>query len=485
MEPLVKLRLDRVCYPGSQTPALADVDLTLAAGEVLGIAGPTGAGKTTLGYVLAGLIPGPFRATASGRLLFAGRTFDLTQLPDRREWLRRVGLAFAEPYYQLTGAADTVAEEVGFPLENLGLDPPAVQARAKASLNQFGLGPLAHRSPFDLSVGQQQRVVLAATIAPEPQVLVLDDAFQHLDGAGRAALRGVLVGLKARGGAAVLLSGRRRHLYGLADRVLELEGGRLRPPASEPPQPPPRVPSGAPGPVVVEIEDLYAGYRREDLVLNGVSLRVRAGEAVAILGPNGAGKSTLLLVLLGLLRPRSGRALVGGLDAGREPPWRLARAIGYLPQNPTEALFGPTVRDDAAFGPRNLGLPPGEVGRRAEAWLAATGLGEWAGRHPLDLSPGWRRLAALASALALETPILALDEPTVGLDDRLYGHLVELLNRLKAAGRTLLLVSQDPEFAAAVADRAVVLVGGRVVADGPADAVLSAGLPAEGRPQPG
>ncbi len=485
MEPLVELRLDRVRYPGTQTPALADVNLALGSGEVLGIAGPTEAGKTTLGYVLARLIPGQVRATASGRLIFAGRAYDLAEPPDRWEWLRRVGLAFAEPYYQLSGAADTVADEVGFPLENLGLDLLAVQARVKASLDQFGLGPLADRSPFELSVGQQQRVVLAATVAPEPRVLVLDDAFEHLDGAGRTALGRVLAGLKARGGAAVLLSGRRRRLNGLADRLLELEGGRLRPLPAVPSEPPARAPSGSPGPVVVDVEDLYAGYRRGEAVLKGVSLRVRAGEAVAILGPNGAGKSTLLMVLLGLLRPWSGRVAVGGLDAGREPPWRLARVVGYLPQNPAEALFGPAVRDDVAFGPRNLGLPPGEVGRRVETWLDAAGLGNRAGRHPLDLSPGWRRLAALASTLALETPVLALDEPTVGLDDRLYERLVRLLNRLKADGRTLLVVSQDPEFAAAVADRAVLLADGRVVAAGPVEALLSAGLPAEGHPQPG
>ncbi len=484
MGSLVDLRLKSLCYPG-RGPVLADLTLGLGPGEVVGIVGPTESGKTTLAYLLAGLIPGAVPGMASGRLVIAGRTWDFKGPPDRREWLRQVGLALAEPYYQLSGAADTVAEEVGFPLENLGLGPDRVRARAAGLLESFGLGPLADRSPFQLSVGQQQRVVLGATLAPGPKVLVLDDAFDHLDGAGWAALRRVLTEGKAEGKAAVLLSGRLRRLEGLADRLLWLEGGRLRP--GPPPRPavgPRSGPRAEPGPPVLEVEELWAGYSPGEPVLAGVSFRVRAGEALALVGPNGAGKSTLLLVLLGLLRPWSGRVRVFGLDAGREPPWRLARLIGYLPQNPAEGLFGPTVRDDVAFGPRNLGLSAGEVRRRAEAWLSAVGLGDRAGRHPLDLSPGWRRLAALASTLALETPILALDEPTVGLDDGLYGRLVGLLGRLKGEGRTLLLVSQDLEFVGQVADRVVFLAGGRPVGEDSARALLSGTAPAEGRPQP-
>ncbi len=484
MGALVDLSLKFVGYPG-RAPVLADLGLSLGPGEVVGIVGPTESGKTTLAYLLAGLIPGAVPGRASGRLVIAGRAWDFNRPPDRREWLGQVGLVLAEPYFQLSGAADTVAEEVGFPLENLGLRPEEVKARVAGLLERFGLGLLADRSPFQLSVGQQQRVVLGATWAPGPKVLVLDDAFEHLDGAGWAALRQLLTEGKAAGKAAILLSGRLRRLEGLADRLLRLEGGRLYP--GPPPRPgdgPNPGPRTEPGPPVVEVEELWAGYSPGETVLAGVSFRVRAGEALALVGPNGAGKSTLLLALLGLLRPRAGRVRIFGLDAGREAPWRLARLIGYLPQNPAEGLFGPTVWDDVAFGPRNLGLPAGEVRRRAEASLSAVGLGDRAGRHPLDLSPGWRRLVALASILALETPILALDEPTVGLDDGLYGRLVGLLGRLKGAGRTLLLVSQDLEFVGQVADRVVFLAGGRLVGEGSARAVLSETPPAEGRPPP-
>ncbi|MER3450244.1 MAG: hypothetical protein C4315_10905 [Chloroflexota bacterium] len=482
---LVDLSLNSVAYPG-RAPVLADLSLSLRPGEVVGILGPTESGKTTLAYVLAGLIPGAVPGAASGQLVVGGRTWGLGRPLDRREWLRQVGLALAEPYYQLSGAADTVAEEVGLPLENLGLGPAAVKAEVGGLLQSLGLGPFADRSPFELSVGQQQRVVLGATLVPRPKVLVLDDAFEHLDGPGRAALKQFLARAKAEGRAAVLLSGRRRHLEGLVDRLLWLEGGRLHPSPQTPELSAPNPkPGREPGSVVLEAEDLWAGYSVGRPVLAGLSLRVRAGEALAIVGPNGAGKSTLLLVLLGLLRPWAGRVRVFGSDAGREPPWRLARLIGYLPQNPADALFGPTVWDDVAFGPRNLGVPAGEVRRRTGAWLSAVGLGDRAGRHPLELSPGWRRLVALASALALGTPILALDEPTVGLDDGLYGRLVGLLEGLKEAGRTLLLVSQDLEFVGRVADRVVFLAGGRLVGEDSARAVLSETPPAEGRPPPG
>ena len=199
--------------------------------------------------------------------------------------------------------------------------------------------------------------------------------------------------------------------------------------------------------------------------LDGVDLSVAHGERVAVLGPNGAGKTTLMLHLNGLL------AGEGVLDvAGIRDVRELRAAVGLVFQDPDDQLFMPTVAEDVAFGPLNLGLSRDEVTGRVRAALAAVRMGHVPDRAPHQLSLGQRRRVAIATVLAMRPRLLVLDEPSANLDPRARR---ELLDVLAALDCTLLVVTHDLPFAAELCERAVILSGGRVAADGPCAEILA------------
>lgn len=202
--------------------------------------------------------------------------------------------------------------------------------------------------------------------------------------------------------------------------------------------------------------------------LTGVDLALDAGERVAVIGPNGAGKSTLLLVLAGLL-PSRGAVRVGGVDPERDGR-AVRRRVGLLFQDPDDQLFLPTVAEDVAFGPLNLGCSRDEAAERVAVALAQVGLSGVERKLPQHLSLGQRRRAALATVLAMGCDTLLLDEPTANLDPR--GRR-ELLNLLAAMPSTLLLATHDLDAVLALCARCVVLDAGHIVADGPSRALLA------------
>ena len=197
--------------------------------------------------------------------------------------------------------------------------------------------------------------------------------------------------------------------------------------------------------------------------LDGVDLEVAAGERVAVLGPNGAGKTTLMLHLNGLLAGE-GELDVAGVRDARE----LRAAVGLVFQDPDDQLFMPTVAEDVAFGPLNLGVE--DVRERVSSALAAVRMEHVAGRAPHQLSLGQRRRVAIATVLAMQPRLLVLDEPSANLDPRARRELLEVLD---AVDRTMLVVTHDLPFAARLCERAVLLSGGRIVADRPCAELLS------------
>jgi energy-coupling factor transport system ATP-binding protein len=202
-------------------------------------------------------------------------------------------------------------------------------------------------------------------------------------------------------------------------------------------------------------------------------LRVAAGEIVALMGRNGAGKTTLLKLLMGLLRPTEGRVLITGQDTRKTSLDTLARSVGYVPQRPDVLLFADTVQEEVDFTRRNHGLPGNGA---TAALLASLGLAGMAGRDPKEMSVGERQRVALAAVLAAEPTVLLLDEPTRGLDYTQKTALAEVLRRLAAGGRAIVLATHDVELAAHVADRVVLLSGGQVVVEGPAREVMTDSL---------
>ncbi len=220
----------------------------------------------------------------------------------------------------------------------------------------------------------------------------------------------------------------------------------------------------------VELVDVTYAYPDGSLALDGLSLRVERGERVAVLGPNGAGKSTLCLHLNGILSPRSGTVRVTGLDVGRDDVREVRRRVGLVFQDPDDMLFMPTVAQDVAFGPANLGFAPQEVAARVDAALGMVGMLEHRDKAPHHLSFGQRKRVATATVLASDPSVLVLDEPSSNLDPRGRRELGEILSGL---GLTMLLVTHDLPYALELCDRGVVIDRGRVVADGDLRELLS------------
>jgi cobalt/nickel transport system ATP-binding protein len=217
--------------------------------------------------------------------------------------------------------------------------------------------------------------------------------------------------------------------------------------------------------------DLRFGYAPGAEVLTGLDLTVGHGERVAVLGPNGAGKTTLMLHLNGLLRG-AGELEVAGLEVRPDTLTELRARVGLVFQDPDDQLFMPTVADDVGFGPRNLGRSDAEVVLLTAEALRAVRMEHAAGRAPHQLSMGERRRVAIAGVLAMDPRLLVLDEPSANLDPRARRELLDLLAGLD---RTLLVVTHDLPFAAELCERAVILSGGRIVADGACADVLADG----------
>ena len=216
-------------------------------------------------------------------------------------------------------------------------------------------------------------------------------------------------------------------------------------------------------PPAIELADLWYAYPDGQEALRGITLRIEAGERVAVLGPNGAGKSTLCLHLNGILVPARGSVTVCGLPVGGKNLLEVRRQVGVVFQDPDDMLFMPTVAQDVAFGPSNLGLSEAEVQKRVESALAAVGMEGVGERPPHHLSFGQKKRVATAAVLSMEPEVLVLDEPSSNLDPRSRREFGEILAGLS---QTIVMVTHDLPYALEVCGRAVILDGGRVVADG-------------------
>lgn len=228
----------------------------------------------------------------------------------------------------------------------------------------------------------------------------------------------------------------------------------------------------------LEINDLHYSYPDGHQALHGVDLHIEEGERVALLGPNGAGKTTLVLHLNGILPPANmpgakGTVTVGGLKADpadRKGLSEIRRRVGLVFQDPDDQLFLPTVAEDVAFGPANLGLKGDELKQRVEDALAWVGMSEVKDRAPHHLSLGQRRRVAVATVLAMNPELLVLDEPSSNLDPQARRELADILLSLPV---TMLMVTHDLPYALQLCERSVILDEGMIVADGPTREILA------------
>lgn len=506
-------------YPNMDTWAIHGLDLSIHPQESVLIAGASGSGKSTLCRASIGLVPHFHQGELIGRVLLNG--FDTRQHPVY-QLFRHAGLVFQNPHAQLFN--HTVEAELAYGLESLGLSPSDIEERLIWVQELLGLGSLIKRSPHTLSGGEKQRVALAAILALQPRILLLDEPFTHLDPEGAEQLRSTLQLIRSEGIALIIVEHRLHEIITDVNRLIVLHQGETKIDGS-PHQvlsgdistyglnlPPlvrifralgwektpfsvqeairemdashlsPKVlldfqeknsiaavpfPSGSDP--VVEAEDL--GFHYKDCpVLRGVYLKLYRGECAALIGRNGAGKTTLVKHLNGLLKPHRGSLKVLGRDTRKTSVSELARHVGFAWQNPNDQLFRTTVREEVLTGPRVLGAYDPVWCNRLFEHL---GLGPLLDRSPFSLSEGQKKRVSFAAALAPQPELIVFDEPTAGQDDPFRRELAELIHELQKEGRTILLVTHDLEFAARYAKRWLILTEGQIIADGSPDAVMA------------
>ncbi len=460
---------------GGGDEVLRGLDLSLVAGEAVGLLGPSGCGKSTLARVVLGLLPPPGRLTA-GSIRVQGLE---AAGWGRHEWRRVRGAVLALAQQEPSQALNPVRRiggQIVAVLAAHGWRRRPARARALALLAEMGLGEagrFARAYPHQLSGGQLQRACLAQALACGPALLIADEPTVGLDATTRGEVLAALRRRVAAGMALLLISHEAAVLEAVVDRTVALTGraatvagagesdGSRSAANGGPQRPYPLAPGPRPQAALLRATGLRKAYRRAGRSLEalaGVDLEIAAGETVVLMGPSGAGKSTLARCLAGLERWDAG-------EVWRAPEAR-GRAVQVIWQDPAGAL-NPRLRlAEILAEPWRIagGMPPAERRRRAAELLAQVGLpADWLGRRPAQLSGGEKRRVGIARALAVDPAVLILDEALASVEPGLQEALLRWLEDLQARrGLAYLFITHDPALAERFGGRRLRLAAGRI-----------------------
>jgi energy-coupling factor transport system ATP-binding protein len=436
-------------YP-QEGRGLPPVSIEIAPGDMTLATGPSGCGKSTLARCLMGLIPHLYHGDLTGEVWLNGCRTTETPLWQLAE---KAGMVFQNPAAQVL--APSVEDEIIFGLENLGLARAEIKSRLESVLQEFDLAYMRERNPQLLSGGEQQKVILAAILARQPEALILDEPLSMLDTTAAMDLVAYLERFAAAGKALVMFEHRHEYLdgvYGL--RHLALEG---RPKADDLQSLEMLSPQQADFKVEIEGLNVDLGGRA---VLQNLDLSLASGQIVAVVGRNGVGKTTLLRSLSGLQK-HSGSVKVVTPTATRRPDF------GMVFQNPDLQLFNASVRDELHYR-----LPNPDAGYYR--WLlAALGLEAYENTPPLLLSEGEKKRVALGLVLMRRPEHgLLLDEPSLGQDNAHKIILMRLLRAVADSGHLVVMTTHDLTLASQ-ADRLILMGrGGEIIADGATETIL-------------
>jgi len=511
-------------YASGSDWVLRGVDLEVEEGELLGILGPSGAGKTTLCLALMGIIPNSIKGEMRGSVRIFGMDTKSSQTSEIAEY---AGIVFQDPDTQFVTMR--VVDEVAFPLENFGVGRDEILRRVEEALRATRMWEYRDRYPFELSGGQKQRVAIAAMLARRPRLLILDEPTSDLDPVGKREVFEVLARLREEHGMTlIVVEHRTEELAKYADELLVLREGEvvargeprevlakvdyLEEIGVRPPQVTElahavmkiaRAPDGnlpmtleegisflekfkhrlrprnrarsnsEPGEPIVRLREVSYVYPGGAVALENVSLDVYRGEFLALIGHNGSGKTTMARLMVGLYKPTSGVVEIFGRDSRELRASDVALRIGYVYQNPDHQLFCETVYEEVAFALRSMGLPEEEIDERVGRALSYVGLEGRDGEAPFFLSKGERQRLAIAVVLAMDPEVVVVDEPTTGQDDLQSRRIMQLLEKMNRDGKTIVVITHDMRLVAEYCTRVAVLKGGRLLAAGPTEHVLA------------
>ena len=530
----IKVKNLKYRYPNTTKLALDGLDFEIEKGSFIGIIGENGAGKSTLCQAFNGLVPGFFKGAYGGKVLIGGTEVAKTTVS---KLCQKVGLVFQNPFNQLSGAKETVFEEIAFGLQNFGVPKEEMISRVNEVMELLDIADYQDRNPFDLSGGQMQRVALAGILAMKPEVIVLDEPTSQLDPAGSEEVFAAVDKLAKSGITIIMVEQKLEKLAEYCDRILLLHQGKqiafdspeqifsredlqsygVNPPAYT------RIcqafgvkkdngcyPASLKD--VLVLKDLFPeenvfGLGKKSLdrnaeirsareetasceqsVFNIEHLKIQYVENVpvlqdvnltidnrptAIIGQNGAGKTTLVKLLKGLLKPLGGRIYYGGSDIAEKSVAMLAGEIGYVFQNPDDQIFKYHVIDEVMFGPQNIGMTKEQAREKAVAALKLVGLEQFVDENPYDLELAERKLVAIASVLAMDTKVIILDEPTIAQDWKGRKIIQKMIRDLSSQGKTVIAILHDMDFVAECFERVIVMAHGKVLADGTKDEVFA------------
>ena len=495
-------------YQSRQQNTLKNINLTLADGEMLLLAGRSGCGKSTLIKAVSGLLGSEERGELQGKIYLAGE--DVTTWPPEKIGML-VGTVYQSPDDQLF--AMTVADEVGFALENQGEEPEVIARKVSETLAMVGLAGFENYSIHKLSGGQRQRLALASILITRPKLLILDEPVSQMNPQGVQSFMQLLVKLNKEAGIAILMVEHRvNELYQYFARLAVMQAGELiydgsierawkeltgredlglREPQSvklcralaldevtteqtrivemirsscaidvDLSQQAAELKNEQPILTVENVIFSYPGSKQP--TLKNLGFKLAAGEITALMGFNGAGKSTLMNLIGGLAHLKHGSISLNGISIDK-----ALGSVGYLRQEPDLMLLADTVREELCW--KNKTITPAQV----ERLLEQLNLTEYAEDFPLALSKGQRLRVVLGAMLAKQPKLLLLDEPTTGQDERSLSEIRKLLLAYKAGGGSVFICTHDLELAAQVTDRVIVLRQGEIIADDRTHVVLS------------
>lgn len=501
-------------YGVAEKPALENLNLEIRAGELLLVTGHSAAGKTTLALAIAGILHHEIGGKTEGEIVFKNK--DIREFSGIKELSRHVGMVFDDAESQLIFTS--VEEEIRSGLENLGHSEKEIAHRLEEVMELCEITHLKTRAPHTLSGGQKQKVALAATLALNTEILILDEATAELDPKAVKIIFSILKRLKAAGKTIIIIDHNIEDFLEIGDRVVLLEKGKIKAiknpvdftlslNSSYTPSNSSHTSSNVPSSTsfqnssfvacscslnlnqefqkasnpanyslnvpnkscksclpLISIHKLTQRYE-EVLALDNVDLEVYPGELVAILGENGSGKTTLVKHFNGLLKPDSGIITIKGLKTSKASINELVKYTGLVFQNPDNMLFEDTVEAEIAFGLNNLGIHGPEASEAISRALELVNLKEKQKVFPRHLSRGERQRLAVACVIAMKPELIVLDEPTTGLDAEESERVMQLMRKLQQEGHTIVMVTHNLQLVKDHVERVIRMEAGRIIQD--------------------